>query len=352
MTLILTALLAYLLGSIPFGLLITRELGLGDLRAIGSGNIGATNVLRTGNKAAAAATLILDAGKGAVAVLLARALLRRERGAGRGPRGLLGHLFPVWLGFAAARASPRSSGSRWRSPGRPGSPPAPPGWRWPSLTRFSSLAALAAAAATPLWFGVFGRTDAVWLGIALAVLVFVRHQANIRRLLGAPSRGSAPAASPERHAFVSAARLAAGAAEWSPAGRLTGDYRCRDCSAGLLAAALLASATPAPAAEAAPPAPEFWEVTGLTAGDTLNLRETASTGAAVVAELARGTVLRNLGCNAGTQGWCEVELTQGGVRGWASSQYLRAHAAAARPSRRRPRHRRRRCRPTALSTAA
>lgn len=99
----------------------------------------------------------------------------------------------------------------------------------------------------------------------------------------------------------------------------------------VLAAALLASATPALPAEPVPPAPEFWEVTGLTAGDTLNLRETASTGAAVVAELARGTVLRNLGCNAGTQGWCEVELTQGGVRGWASSQYLRAHAAAATP---------------------
>ena len=94
-------------------------------------------------------------------------------------------------------------------------------------------------------------------------------------------------------------------------------------SCGLLAAALLALAAGA-RAEVAPPTPEFWEVTGVNAGDTLNLRESPSTGAAVVAELARGTVLRNLGCRTTAgQRWCEVELAEGGVRGWAAARYLR-----------------------------
>src|SRR3989338_4537566 len=94
----LVALLAYLLGSIPFGIVITRALGLGDLRAIGSGNIGATNVLRTGNKGAALATLILDAAKGGIAVLIARATVGEDAAQLAGLAAFLGHLFPVWFG--------------------------------------------------------------------------------------------------------------------------------------------------------------------------------------------------------------------------------------------------------------
>src|SRR5690606_40263088 len=103
MTLALTALIAYLLGSVPFGVLIARALGLGDLRRIGSGNIGATNVLRTGNKGAAAATLILDAAKGAVAVLAARHFAGETAAMVAGLAAFLGHLFPVWLGFRGGK---------------------------------------------------------------------------------------------------------------------------------------------------------------------------------------------------------------------------------------------------------
>jgi glycerol-3-phosphate acyltransferase PlsY len=101
--LILTAVLAYLLGSIPFGIVITRALGLGDLRRIGSGNIGATNVLRTGNKGAALATLVLDAAKGGIAVLVARALLAEDAAQVAALAAFLGHLFPVWLGFKGGK---------------------------------------------------------------------------------------------------------------------------------------------------------------------------------------------------------------------------------------------------------
>ena len=103
MTLVLTFVLSYLLGSVPFGVLVTRALGLGDLRAIGSGNIGATNVLRTGNKGAAAATLVLDAGKGALAVLVARAVAGEQAAQVAGFAAFLGHLFPVWLGFRGGK---------------------------------------------------------------------------------------------------------------------------------------------------------------------------------------------------------------------------------------------------------
>ena len=102
--LLLTVVLGYLLGSIPFGILVTRAMGLGDLRSIGSGNIGATNVLRTGNKGAALATLLLDGGKGAVAVLLARWLIGAEDAAQvAGFAAFLGHLYPVWLGFKGGK---------------------------------------------------------------------------------------------------------------------------------------------------------------------------------------------------------------------------------------------------------
>ena len=183
MTLALTFVLAYLLGSVPFGVLITRALGLGDLRAIGSGNIGATNVLRTGNKGAAAATLLLDAGKGAAAVLIARHLAGESAALVAGFAAFLGHLFPVWLGFRGGKGVATFLGTMlalaW-----PAGIAACLTWLAAAFAfRFSSLAALVAAASTPLWLWAFGRPDAVWLGLALAALVFVRHHANIRRLL-------------------------------------------------------------------------------------------------------------------------------------------------------------------------
>ena len=103
LALIVTAVLAYLVGSIPFGLLLARAMGLGNLRKIGSGNIGATNVLRTGNKKAAALTLLLDAVKGAVPVLLARILLGEDAAQVAGLAAFLGHLFPVWIGFRGGK---------------------------------------------------------------------------------------------------------------------------------------------------------------------------------------------------------------------------------------------------------
>jgi glycerol-3-phosphate acyltransferase PlsY len=183
MTLAVTFVLAYLLGSIPFGVLITRGLGLGDLRAIGSGNIGATNVLRTGHKGAAAATLVLDAAKGGVAVLVARALLGEPAAMVAGFAAFLGHLFPVWLGFRGGKGVATFLGVMlalaW-----PAGVAACATWLAVAFaSRYSSLAALAAAAATPLWLWLAGPPGAVWLGVALAALVWIRHHANIRRML-------------------------------------------------------------------------------------------------------------------------------------------------------------------------
>jgi glycerol-3-phosphate acyltransferase PlsY len=183
MTLALAAVLGYLLGSIPFGVLITRALGLGDLRAIGSGNIGATNVLRTGNKAAAAATVLLDGGKGAVAVLVARALLGEPAAMLAGFAAFLGHLFPVWLGFRGGKGVATFLGVMLALAWPVGIAACATWLVTAYTTRYSSLAALVAAAVTPLWLLVFGRSDAVWIGVALAALVFIRHRGNIRRLL-------------------------------------------------------------------------------------------------------------------------------------------------------------------------
>jgi glycerol-3-phosphate acyltransferase PlsY len=182
MTLALAALLGYLAGSIPFGVLIARALGLGDLRAIGSGNIGATNVLRTGNKAAAAATLLLDGGKGAAAVLVARALAGEPAAMVAGFAAFLGHLFPVWLAFRGGKGVATFLGLTlalaW-----PAGIAACLTWLATAFAfRFSSLAALAAAATAPLWLALWGPPGAAWLGLALAALVFVRHRANIARL--------------------------------------------------------------------------------------------------------------------------------------------------------------------------
>ncbi|WP_323716563.1 glycerol-3-phosphate 1-O-acyltransferase PlsY [Paracoccus aminovorans] len=183
MTLILWAVIGYLLGSVPFGLVITRALGLGDLRKIGSGNIGATNVLRTGNKPAAAATLLLDSGKGAIAVLLARWLAGPDAALIAGAAAFLGHLFPAWLGFKGGKGVATFLGTVLALDWRLGL--AACGiWLLAALVgRISSLAALVAAVLTPflgLWLDG-SRLAAVTA--FMAVLIFIRHHANIARIL-------------------------------------------------------------------------------------------------------------------------------------------------------------------------
>ncbi|WP_112311893.1 glycerol-3-phosphate 1-O-acyltransferase PlsY [Pseudogemmobacter bohemicus] len=194
-TLILVAVLAYLLGSVPFGVLITRAMGLGDLRRIGSGNIGATNVLRTGNKGAAIATLLLDGGKGAVAVLLARWWAGAEDAAQIAAlAAFLGHLFPVWSGFRGGKGVATFLGIllalAW-----PVGVAACLSWLVGAfVTRMSSAAALIAAALTPVWVLLTGVQDVPgWMAapgagrmlilvVTLTVLIYIRHSANLARI--------------------------------------------------------------------------------------------------------------------------------------------------------------------------
>ncbi|MDO9427938.1 MAG: glycerol-3-phosphate 1-O-acyltransferase PlsY [Methylobacterium sp.] len=171
----------YLLGSIPFGLIFTRLAGLGDVRAIGSGNIGATNVLRTGRKGLAAATLLGDALKGTVAVLIGlRFNLEPALAAGLG--AFLGHLFPVWLGFKGGKGVATFLGVLLAL-----SPVALAAFAaiWLGLAfglRYSSLAALAASAATPVVLWALGQPGVAWLFLLLAALLWWKHAPNIRRL--------------------------------------------------------------------------------------------------------------------------------------------------------------------------
>ena len=182
LTLALVALGAYLLGSIPFGVVITRLLGLGDLRQIGSGNIGATNVLRTGNKGAAAATLILDAAKGGVAVLIARALTAEDGAQLAALASFLGHLFPVWLGFRGGKGVATFLGTVLALAWPAGLLACATWLAVAALSRISSLSALVATAATPVWLWAIGQPQAVVLAVLLAALVWYRHGANIARL--------------------------------------------------------------------------------------------------------------------------------------------------------------------------
>lgn len=180
MTIALAALLGYLLGSIPFGLVVTKAAGLGDIRAIGSGNIGATNVLRTGRKDLALATLLLDGGKGAVAVLIAYALGWRPEIAGAA--AFLGHCFPIWLKFNGGKGVATFLGTvlaLWF----------PAGifscaiWLFVAwFFGYSSLAALAAAAATPLVLFSMSKPAFAIATTFMTALIFVRHHTNIARL--------------------------------------------------------------------------------------------------------------------------------------------------------------------------
>ncbi|TWI28043.1 glycerol-3-phosphate 1-O-acyltransferase PlsY [Paracoccus sulfuroxidans] len=183
MSLILWTVIGYLLGSIPFGIVITRSLGLGDLRQIGSGNIGATNVLRTGNKGAALATLLLDTGKGAIAVLLARWAAGDDAAMLAGAAAFLGHLFPVWLGFKGGKGVATFLGTVLALDWRLGL--AACGiWLVAALIgRISSLSALVVAALTPFlgWWLDGGRMALVTA--FMAALIFIRHRANIERIM-------------------------------------------------------------------------------------------------------------------------------------------------------------------------
>jgi glycerol-3-phosphate acyltransferase PlsY len=177
-----TAVLAYLLGSIPFGLVITRVFGLGDLRSIGSGNIGATNVLRTGSKPAALATLLLDSGKGAIAVVLARVLVGEDAAQLAGVMAFLGHLFPVWLGFKGGKGVATYLGTLLALSFPIGAAACLTWAVTAAIFRISSLSALVASASIPIWLIVVGRTDLIVASIAMGALIWLRHTANIKRI--------------------------------------------------------------------------------------------------------------------------------------------------------------------------
>jgi acyl phosphate:glycerol-3-phosphate acyltransferase len=185
----LALLFGYLLGSIPFGLLLTQAAGAGDVRKIGSGNIGATNVLRTGRKDLAAATLVLDLLKGTVAVLMAYEIAKHFMAfeayqltyvAGLG--ALLGHIYPVWLYFEGGKGVATYIGALI-------------GIHWPAalvfalvwagvavFSRYSSLAALSATSAVVLYYVLFGQAGLLFI-LIMTILIFAKHSANIRRLL-------------------------------------------------------------------------------------------------------------------------------------------------------------------------
>lgn len=172
----------YLLGSIPFGLVITRLAGLGDIREIGSGNIGATNVLRTGRKDLALLTLLLDSGKGAIAVLLASMLLGNPLGAAAGAAAFIGHCFPLYLKFKGGKGVATFVGTivaiDWTIGMTFGA-----GWLLTAvLFRISSLAALIGSLLATGYAYFYGSAD-VWMTIcAMTVVIFIRHKDNITRL--------------------------------------------------------------------------------------------------------------------------------------------------------------------------
>jgi glycerol-3-phosphate acyltransferase PlsY len=183
LVLLAVAALSYLLGSVPFGIVVTRVMGLGDIRRIGSGNIGATNVLRTGNRLAAALTLLLDAAKGATAVIAARLLVGEDAAQVAAVFAFLGHLWPAWLGFRGGKGVSTFLGTilalHW-----PLGLMACATWvAMAALSRISSLSGLAAAALTPLYAALFGGRELVAMSILLVLLIFLRHHENIARLL-------------------------------------------------------------------------------------------------------------------------------------------------------------------------
>ena len=176
------AALGYLLGSIPFGLALTRLAGHGDIRRIGSGNIGATNVLRTGNKGLAALTALLDGGKGAAAFWTA-GLLGPDMAVLAGGGAFLGHLFPVWLRFRGGKGVATALGVLIAASWEAGLLACLTWLAAAAAFRYSSLAALAALATAPVYMWYLADLQRTEFAAFLAVLVFVRHHANVRRLL-------------------------------------------------------------------------------------------------------------------------------------------------------------------------
>ena len=183
MTLLRAALLGYVLGSVPYGLILTKAAGLGDIRAIGSGNIGATNVLRTGNKALAAATLVLDALKGVVALLLARWLWGEDAALVAGVAAMAGHAFPVWLGFNGGKGVATGAGVLLAAQWWLGLAALAVWFAVAFATRISSAGALAACVAAPVVALIFGDAKLALFAAALGGFIAWRHKANIARLI-------------------------------------------------------------------------------------------------------------------------------------------------------------------------
>ena len=178
-------LIGYLLGSIPFGVVLTRLTGAGDLRQIGSGNIGATNVLRTGRKGLAAATLLLDAAKGAAAILLVRLLFpdRPELDPLAAFGALTGHLWPVWLRFAGGKGVATFLGILFALHWQVALVAAAVWIAMLALSRYSSLSGMTMALSAPVAAAAFGRFDLALLFLGFALIVVWKHRANIARLL-------------------------------------------------------------------------------------------------------------------------------------------------------------------------
>jgi glycerol-3-phosphate acyltransferase PlsY len=177
------AITGYLIGSIPFGIIIAKIMGLGNLRNIGSGNIGATNVLRTGNKLAAILTLIFDLSKGAVVVILARLLFDDSAAQISGLGSFLGHCFPVWLGFKGGKGVATFIGITLAL-------------YWPAgiltcltwisiayISRISSLSALLSSISSIVWIWICGMPNATFIMIILTIFIWVRHKENIKRII-------------------------------------------------------------------------------------------------------------------------------------------------------------------------
>ena len=180
--LILWAIVGYTMGSVPFGIVLSRLMGLGDLRKLGSGNIGATNVLRTGNKTAAALTVVLDAGKGTAAVLLASAMSGEDAAQLAGLAALIGHCFTIFLKFKGGKGTATFLGVMLGLSFPLGLACCASWLATAYFLRISSLSALVAAASSLLWALIFGQAQMVGLCAVLALLVFERHLANIFRL--------------------------------------------------------------------------------------------------------------------------------------------------------------------------
>ncbi len=179
----LAAALGYVLGSIPFGLVVTRLAGLGDIRDIGSGNIGATNVLRTGRKGLAALTLALDSGKGAAAVFAFAALWDSQAGMIAGAAAVVGHNFPVWLRFRGGKGVATTLGVLLAAAWPVGVAACATWLLVAGVFRYSSLAALVALTAAPVYAWWLAAPELAVVAAALAALSIVRHYANIGRLV-------------------------------------------------------------------------------------------------------------------------------------------------------------------------